>query len=277
MRVEGRGADYGVLHLRGQSFESLLNFLVRETRLTNAQILDLFRLGAVYVGGHRQFQPKTQIEPSTEIRIHTTPRRFPPVDLKSRVVFEGLDYLLLDKPSNLPVHALTDNVVENVISLLGLQLGRQVFITHRLDVETSGLLVIALTPEAQARLNSQIAERNIKRRYKASVEREITVGEYIHYMKPSPKAPKEVSVEEKIGWLKCRLKVTDCLLRGDLFQLSIELLTGRTQQIRAQLAALGAPIFGDTMYGGRPDDQEARAIALRACSIEIDDRRFEIL
>lgn len=275
MRIDGRGESYGVLHLRAETEETLIDFLRRETRLEEKRLLELIDLGAVYLEGRRERSPVARVKPQSLIRLHSTPRRYEALDLRTRIVFEAADYLLLDKPSALPVHALTDNLKENVLHLLQVQLGRPLFITHRLDVETSGLLVVALTAEAQSRINSQIADRKVKRLYRAQVDQDVEVGEYVHFMEPSPTAPKRLSTEPRESWLVCRLAVRGSCRLINGFELDIELFTGRTQQIRAQLAALGAPILGDVIYGGKSLSL-AKTIALRAYAISIDDRDFTL-
>lgn len=283
MRVEGRGGDYGVIHLRVEASENLIEFIAREAAIDLARARELVELGAVYMDDKRSLE-NLVVKAGDHVRVHSSPRRYKLPQIK--IVFQNNDFIIVDKASGVPVHALTDNLRENLLAQIEGELGSQVFITHRLDIETSGLLVIAKTQESQREINRKIASKSIKRIYTALVRETLEVGKYIHFMEASPTAPKTVSREAKMGWQECRLRVLECVKSEDgrigehLFPvpahaLKIELLTGRTQQIRAQLAALGRPILGDVTYGG-PEGFLNKVIALRASSIEIDGCRYTV-
>jgi 23S rRNA pseudouridine1911/1915/1917 synthase len=207
-------------------------------------------------------------------------------------VSEDDDVVVVDKPAGLPVHALVDNVSENLISYLEDLRGGSLLITHRLDVETSGLVLLAKNPTAQARLNRAFAEGTVKRTYSAYTLNAVAVGRHVHYMEPSPRAPKTVSSTPAEGWSHCSLEVLCCEeLAGEtsviseartewkvsaplprMFRVEIVLQTGRPQQIRAQLSALGAPIIGDTSYGSPVtlvDENDRSAVALRAIRVSL--------
>lgn len=214
-------------------------------RVTQAQWL--IRFGAVYVNSKRGIDEMQEISNADIIRVHTSPKRYDldRDDLRARVVYENNDYLIIDKPSGLPMHPTLDNLYENLIS----GFDRQLYVTHRLDVPTSGLVLVAKTKQYQTAFNQIILERKVKKLYEACVTGEVGVGELVHYMKKTVSAPKIV-VKEKPDdmseWQECRLFIHTIIQN----RLSIELLTGRTHQIRAQLAFEGAPILGDEMYGG---------------------------
>lgn len=300
-----RGFSYGVRHCEVAAPSTLVDFVSREILREGLSMtaLELIELGSVYVNDERSLSPSRALLAGDRVRIHTRPRRYPqPHDLLSRVVSEDADVLIVDKPAGLPVHGLVDNINENLISYLEDLRGGTLFITHRLDVETSGLVLLAKNPEAQARLNRAFAEGTVKRTYAAYVTSPVPVGSHVHYMEPTPTAPKNVIAEAREGWARCSLEVLSCeelsgptssLSEGrttwsirnanaesnvapsldHLFRLEISLQTGRPQQIRAQLAAVGAPIIGDTSYGSPwslTDTESGRnAIALRAVRVSV--------
>lgn len=306
---EPRGFRYGVRHAVVQAPMSLIDFvsqeLALETKRSELTALELIELGSVYVDDDRTLNSAMPLKPETRVRIHSSPRRFPvPPDLRDRIVSETADTLLVDKPAGLPVHALVDNIRDNLLSNLEELRGDHLFITHRLDVDTSGLVLFAKNREAQAKLNRAFGEGTVKRTYAAYVENSVQPGDYVHFMEPSPKAPKHVELEARDGWSRCAMTVisceemtaaTDLISEGyttwklvdsaanglkqspleKMWRLEIKLQTGRPQQIRAQLTALKAPIIGDVLYGSARSlievPSEQKAIALRAAALEIED------
>jgi 23S rRNA pseudouridine1911/1915/1917 synthase len=297
-----RGFSYGVRHCvvaaSSDGQPTLLDFvetqLSREKESPPLSAIELIELGSVYVNDARSLSASQRLLEYDHVRIHTLPRRYPqPADLLSRIISESEGVVIVDKPAGLPVHGLVDNIKENLISYLEDLRGGTLLITHRLDVETSGLVLLAKSPDVQARLNRAFAEGTVKRTYAAFIEQAMTLGSHVHYMEPSPKAPKVVSIESQDGWQRCDLTVLSCeerigetslLAEGRTswqldegvaitryFRVEISLQTGRPQQIRAQLAALGVPVIGDKNYGSLfhliDADSGRSAVALRAIEI----------
>lgn len=274
--IRAAGHHYGVKHLKAQKAETLLPLLESQLGLRAFEIEHLLNLGAIYLNDKR-LPGATQdllINEQDYLRVHTQPRRFPVRLLEEAftqnklIHFEHPDFYIILKPSGVPVHASVDNTQENLLAFLEAKLEEKLFITHRLDVPTSGLLFIARTLAAQKQFNQLLENSLVTKIYKALVH-----GEYrgprrlTHYMQPSPRAPKLVSSEKSAGWLLCQLDILDY---EEDFQshslLSIQLLTGRTHQIRAQLSAMGHPIVGDKSYGSPVvlDGNKIDKIALEA-------------
>lgn len=208
--------------------------------------------GSVYVDGLRR-RKDFELQHDQLIRLHTRRKSYVSrdLDLRPRVIFSNDDFLVLDKPGGLPTHPTLDNYLENAKIMLEEQLGDPIFVTHRLDVATSGLLVLAKSLKAQAQINKLFAKRKVRKLYRARVERPVPLGLVEHFMDPSSRIPKVLSRDAREGWLDCRMDILEANECAQGFDLEIELLTGRTHQIRAQLAALGAPIVGDTAYGSK--------------------------
>jgi len=210
----------------------------------------LIEFGAVYVNHKRVVDPAFNVDPEDVIRVHTNPKRYnlDKEKIRSQITFQNEHFLVVNKPSGLPVHPTLDNLYENLLCAFEFP----VYVTHRLDVPTSGLVVVAKTKMYQAVFNKLLLERKVSKVYEAQVEKFVAPGEYIHYMQKTVTAPKSFSHSDN-GGLECRLIVHSCDKKeNNTFKLIIELLTGRTHQIRGQLALEGAPIIGDEMYGGQP-------------------------
>lgn len=173
--------------------------------------------------------------------------------LGASVLREEDSLLVINKPSGLLVIPDRYNPDEaNLLSAL-MALGEEVYVVHRIDRETSGVLVLARTKEAHADLNQQFEEHSVDKRYLAlckgtsSIEKgviDLPLGENpaTHRMRPDRGAGKPSITEYTI-------------LQGLNGYSLVEARpkTGRTHQIRVHLAAIGLPIIGDALYGdGKP-------------------------
>jgi 23S rRNA pseudouridine1911/1915/1917 synthase len=115
-----------------------------------------------------------------------------------------------------------------------------------------GLLVFAKNKDFAQRFHQALADHQVEKRYYLLCQKSIPLGRHRHFMLRSPRAPKNVYQHEPTGVdsLNCELEVLSCKAQNeDIYAVEIRLLTGRTHQIRSQLAALGAPILGDRLYG----------------------------
>lgn len=157
-------------------------------------------------------------------------------------------------------------------------------IPHRLDRPVSGVVVFARNSKAAARLAEQFRDRQVRKIYWALVERapESAEGELVDWLRKTPdQAHVEVASAEAPGAREARLRYRTLQIDVSGSQetrtlLEIEPLTGRTHQIRVQLAARGWPVVGDVQYGAttsiapvRAADPRDEPIALHARSLTI--------
>ncbi|MDG0816187.1 RluA family pseudouridine synthase [Bdellovibrio svalbardensis] len=243
--------------------------ILSNTDLDLPQIHNLLNLGAIYLNGQR-LQEDFSVSEGAYLRVHTKPRRFPKNDGKwsERIIFENQYFIIVNKISGLPVHASVDNIRENVQAYLEETLNQPVFLTHRLDVPTRGLIVYGKTAEFQTAFNKMLIARELKKIYRARVTNAPPMGFLTHFMEPSPRAPKKVDRVEQPGWQNCVLEVLSSTLLDDgSYEVKIHLHTGRTHQIRAQLGFENCPIIGDHAYGAEKIWEEER-IELEACELE---------
>lgn len=271
--VSSQGFEYGVKHFFSPEDGIALDIIQIALNLDQKAILDLFAIGAVYINNQRSLNPQQPLSYGNQIRVHTKPRRyFINYDWKSRVVFEADDFVILNKPAGLPSHPSVDNILENSLTQLEQALKIKLHISHRLDTTTEGLIVYGKKSEFVKAFNIQLQNRNIEKKYVTLVKTtEKVPTQLIHYMEPSPRAPKKVSPIYTEGWDECELlveKQINCEIKNlsDVCLLKINLLTGRTHQIRAQLSEAGFPLLGDKAYGSNVE-WAPNKIALKSCSI----------
>ena len=275
--VSSQGFEYGVKHFYNPKAGPLTEILFEALGILSTDTMALLNLGAVYVNNQRQLQDNV-IPENQHVRVHTKPRRYNcRQSWRDLVVFENQDFLVLNKPSGIPSHPSVDNVIENSLTQVAQALQTELQITHRLDTLTQGLIVYAKNSEFVKQFNLQMQNRGVEKKYVALVEttKELP-GSLVHYMEPSPRAPKTVSPVFSEGWAICELEILAQKKIADYSWIKINLLTGRTHQIRAQLSNSGAPIFGDKLYGAQmtflPD-----AIALRACELQFNYKNQRLI
>jgi 23S rRNA pseudouridine1911/1915/1917 synthase len=239
-------------------------FLVHKFSVTEIESQHLIQIGAVY-RNKKRLVASSPLFSGDYLRVHLNPKRFQvPLPLSKFLIFENEDYAVLNKPRGVPIHATVDNAVENAIAQLTREKGIPFFVTHRLDVETEGLVILAKNKTFQKQFNEKLLQRKVRKQYIAVTEQKIEPGRYLHYQKPSERAPKEIVSEFRKDYLACDLKILSSEAKeNNFFETKIELITGRTHQIRCQLAFLGSPLVGDSLYGSRfPGPYQLKATSL---------------
>ena len=183
-----------------------------------------------------------------------------------RLIYEDDDILVVDKPSGLLTIA-TERERERTAyrRLRDWIAGRspdasRLFIVHRLDRETSGLIVFAKSPAAKQHLQAQFAARTAERVYVALVEGVMTQAEGSLISRLVEDRSLRVREAERGGGKEAVTRYRVLERRRATTLLELRLVTGRRAQIRAQLAAAGHPIAGDDQYGGRTDPLKRLAL-----------------
>jgi len=175
-----------------------------------------------------------------------------------RLVHEDADLVVVDKPAGLLTIATETERAQTAYRLLRDWVEAQgqgrIFVVHRLDRETSGLLVFARTPAAKRALQAQFQARTAERVYVARVEGVIreAVGE-LRSRLLEDRSLRVRSVRRGSGGTDAITRFRVLERYRDATLLEVTLVTGRRGQIRVQLAARGHPIVGDRAYGSRRD------------------------
>ena len=186
--------------------------------------------------------------------------RIAPEDIPLHVVFEDDDLLVIDKPAGLVVHpgagvasgTLVHALVHRDPAIVGVGGANRPGIVHRLDKDTSGLMVVARTARAHRKLVESLRERRVKRVYHAIVQGDLRseAGKIEGAIGRDPRHRSRMAVVARGG--KPAVTHWRALERyGPYTLLEITLETGRTHQIRVHLAHVRHPVLGDSVYGGR--------------------------
>lgn len=174
------------------------------------------------------------------------------------IVFEDDSLMVINKPAGLVVHPAAGNRSGTLLNGLlfhcqGLNKVPRAGIVHRLDKDTSGLMVVAKTLESHASLVEQLRVKSVNRIYQALVCGLVTAGGTVNEAlgrHPRHRTKRAVSQGTDAREAVTHFRIKEKFRSHTLVQCELE--TGRTHQIRVHMAHIGFPIVGDPLYGGRP-------------------------
>lgn len=248
--------------------------------LSRTAVQELIRRGAVYVDGVPRLDKNFILACGMEVVLDVpAPREMKaePQDIPLDIVYEDDWLLVVDKPKGMVVHPAPGNPDGTLVNALLWHCGDSLSgiggvlrpgIVHRIDKDTSGLLVVAKNDAAHISLSRQIGEHSFTREYRAVAqgrfrEPDFTVDAPIGR---STADRKKMCVTEK----NSRRAVTHFQVleeAGGCSDLRCTLETGRTHQIRVHLAYLGHPVVGDTVYGPKKPLYDTAGQCLHAAKI----------
>ncbi len=240
--------------------ERLDRFLADQLQLSRTQAARLIAARAVTVDG-TVARASRLLERGEVVEVTlpeaAPPRELRPADIPLTVVFEDEHLLVIDKPAGLVVHPAPghwDDTLVNALAARGTALSRagegRPGIVHRLDRDTSGLMLVAKSDLAHRRLGAALAARRISRRYAALCwghldASPLTIDAAIGR---NPRDRKRMAVLSTGRPARTEAHVVARFALCDL--LKLELHTGRTHQIRVHLHHVGHPVIGDPVYAG---------------------------
>ncbi len=230
-------------------------------------------------------EPKTRLEAGTVVSFPTPPPRtgLVPEQVDFGVVYADEDIIVVDKPAGLVVHpgagqttaTLAAGLLHRFPDLEGVGDEGRWGLVHRLDRDTSGLLVVARTPHAFSELRRQLAARQIERVYLALVRGtfDAPLGTIEAPIEADPTRPGRRRVgpggRPATTHYRCLRSFED----AGVSYLEVRLDTGRTHQIRVHLAAVDHPVLGDPWYGRGPDPIDVPRLCLHAGRLTLEHPR----
>ena len=233
--------------------------------LSRSRIRDLAVDGHVTLNGSPA-RPAQRIRGGDAIVVSIPPPRSPedltPQDIPLSVVFEDSHIVVVDKPAGLPVHpgpghpdgTLVNALLARCPDIRGIGGELRPGIVHRLDRDTSGLMVVAKTQVAHQRLTQQLKDRAVHKEYAAVAVGLVTpeAGLIDAPIARDPRHRQRMAVTAGGRVARTHYDTVEILTGHTLLRLRLE--TGRTHQIRVHLAYQGYPVLGDAVYGGAGAD-----------------------
>jgi len=234
--------------------EKAYKLLAQQEEISNKKAKDLIDRGLVYVTDRKVKIARAMMPEDTRFRVE----QIEAVD----IIYQDEHVLAINKPALLDVYELAQAIEEEGTELI-----------HRLDRETSGVVLFARNEAFLADAIKAFKQRKVKKRYVAWVEgvffEETTIDAPIATHKHGGKAFSEINEERGKPAVTV---VRPIEIQGKKSKVEIEIMTGRTHQIRVHLASIGYPIVGDERYGSVTRSKRillhAKAIALLGYAFE---------
>jgi 23S rRNA pseudouridine1911/1915/1917 synthase len=284
-----------IISNRSQNELRLDKLLAQELEeFSRSYIQKIISAGGVSVDGYPLYKKAELISPGTEIEIIVPPAEdsaLEPESIPLAILFENDDCLVVDKPAGMVVHpslghptgTLVQAVLAYVPEIEGVGGVKRPGLVHRLDQQTSGVIILAKNDRAHQQFQDQFKNRQVGKVYLALVDGR----------PPSPKGRVEVAIGRDPKYRQRMAAVQDREGKEAISEfftveefsrhtlLKVSILTGRTHQIRIHLSFLGCPVAGDTTYGRKKSSLDLDRQFLHAHQLSItlpgeeEQRTFE--
>lgn len=243
--------------------------------ISRSQIQNKIKSGEITVNNSIK-KPSYQVKENDVIEVKATaiePKRILPENLALEIIYEDENMLVVNKPDNMLTHPTTNETQGTLVNALLYKYGENLSdingefrrgIVHRLDRNTSGLLMVAKNNKTHEFLTEQIKEHKITKKYRTFVKGVWEKDEEIIDLPigRNPKQPHKMMVTPDGKESKTIVKVLKRYQEAT--ELEITLITGRTHQIRVHTSSKNHPVYNDTLYGAGKGKVQTREQVLQS-------------
>jgi 23S rRNA pseudouridine1911/1915/1917 synthase len=240
--------------------------------LTRSFVQKLIKGGSVFLNNKKITKVAHKISDGDELILIIPSVREIGVEAENiplDIVYEDKDVVVVNKPAGMVSHptdhgAHVSGTLVNAImyhckkSLSGIGGEKRPGIVHRLDKDTSGLIIVAKNDKAHTNVAKQIQDRTVIKRYITLLEGHLSPKEgsiEAPLLKTHGEIDMQVSGRKKAKYALTHYKVKEYI--GDYSLVEVRIITGRTHQIRVHFASIGHPVCGDSMYGDKDQRRDA--------------------
>ena len=260
----------------GEAGQRLDQIIPIRTGLSRRCVREILKVGGIQVN-HRRVRVAGRVPvPGAEIRVALDESLGELPNFISEVLFEDEWIIALNKPQGIPTQGTQASDQHDFLAVVRRHfVGQELYLVHRLDTGTSGVLLMAKTSRTASDISEMFQGHEVKKTYVAAVSNPL---EQSFIEKPIGRVPKSRPAQyactgDLIDVKPAATKFYSLELPSGLAGLDMpsanwitaEPLTGRTHQIRVHLAHIGNPVIGDTFYGGQPSTR----LWLHACKLEL--------
>lgn len=234
-------------------------FLRRKTELSRSRVSELILSGALSINGKEQLKPSYKVESGQCISLavpDTQAVDIVPQNIPIDILYQDRDIVVINKPCGMVVHPAAGNedgtlvnaLMYHIRDLSGIGGEMRPGIVHRLDKDTSGLILVAKNDKAHTVMSEQFKSRTMEKHYRAvafgSFSQDTDLIDAPIARHPVDRKKMAVVPDGKPSQTEWRVIER---LRGATY-LDVHLLTGRTHQIRVHMQSVGHPLLGDKIY-----------------------------
>lgn len=262
-----------------ESGQRIDKYIAEKQELSRVTVQRLIEEGNILVNG-KKAKPAYAVQVGDEVIIQMPEAKetdLKPQDIPLDIIYEDSDIIVVNKAKGMVVHPAVgnpDGTLVNAImahckgNLSGIGGELRPGIVHRLDKDTSGLLIIAKNDKAHLRISEQIQNRQVKKTYLALVKGIVPENEATIKMPigRSTKDRKKMAVTPKGKEAITHFKVLERFEKYTYLEVNIE--TGRTHQIRVHMAEIGHPVVGDMVYSNGKNEFNIEGQMLHAYRLE---------